>query len=234
MRRIDGVPRLSISLALVLTFLSLGCGNKHYLKEYQFSQRTLALVYIEPPAPKLLHGYYDLDNTVDALQTVARAAGGVAKEVSARRAMARLDSAIDLVDVEDLLANATLERASRYLGTRSVATEQTADFVLEVTMRSMGLDARSNTAAYMYTSAEAVLLDRRTGREIWSARVRGSDRVTPRVWGTRHIPSSVITAGTLSSVTVDDFADGLDQLSTFTARLITDELREKLRDARER
>src|SRR4051812_11612703 len=168
MRRIDGVPRLSLSLALVLTFLSLGCGNKHYLNEYRFSQRTLAVVYIEPPAPKLLHGYYDLDNTVDALQSVARAAGGVAKEVSARRAMARLDSVIDLVDIEDLLANATVERADRYLGPRPAANEQSADFVLEVTMRSMGLDARSNTAAYMYTSAEAVLLDRRSGREIWS------------------------------------------------------------------
>ncbi|HMC56344.1 MAG TPA: hypothetical protein VKH19_14275 [Gemmatimonadaceae bacterium] len=234
MRRIDGVPRLSISLALVLTFLSAGCGNKYYLNEYRFSQRTLAMVYIEPPAPRLLHGYYDLDNTVDALQSVARAAGGVAKEVSARRAVARLDSATDLVDVQDLLANATLERASRYLGTRAVQSEESADFILEVTMRSFGLDARSNTAAYMYTSAEAVLLDRRTGREIWSTRVRGSDRITPRVWGTRHIPSSVITAGTLSTVSVDDFADGLDQLSTFTARLITDELREKLRDARNR
>lgn len=232
MRGQGGVAKALV--ALVCVMFSWGCGNKHYLSQYNFSERTLALVYIEPPAPRLLHGYYDLDNTVDALQSITRAAGGVAKEVSARRAMARMDSAVQRVDFEDALARMTLDRASRYLGTRPTATEQTADFILEVTMRNMGLDARANTAAYMYTNAEAVLLDRRTGREIWSVRVHGNDRLTPWVHGTEHIPSSVITAGTLSTVSVDDFAQGLDQLATFTSRLITNELREKLRDVRDK
>lgn len=232
MRGQGGVGKALVALLPVI--FSWGCGNKHYLKLYNFSERSLALVYIEPPAPRLLHGYYDLGNTIDALQSVTRAAGGVAKEVSARRAMARMDSAVQRVDFEDALARMTLDRASRYLGTRPTATEQTADFILEVTMRNMGLDARANTAAYMYTNAEAVLLDRRTGREIWSVRVRGNDRLTPWVHGTEHIPSSVITAGTLSTVSVDDFAQGLDQLATFTSRLITNELREKLRDVRDR
>ena len=48
-------------------------------------------------------------------------------------------------------------------------------------MHSFGLDARSSSAAYLYTNAEAVLLERRTGREIWNVNVRGTDRLTPRV-----------------------------------------------------
>jgi hypothetical protein len=34
-------------------------------------------------------------------------------------------------------------------------------------------------------------------------------------------------------VTVEDFAESLDQLVTFTSNIITNELREKLRDARD-
>lgn len=236
MRRLDArqvvIVRIAAALALILT--AAGCGRKHYLAQYQFSDRTMALEYLDPPAPQLLHGYYNLDNMIDALQSVARAGAGVAKEVEARRASARLDTALTRVNVANRLAQRTLERASRYLGTQPVTSSRGADYVLEITMKSMGLDARYNTAAYMYTNAEAVLLDRHTGREIWSVRVHGSDRLTPWVHGTEHIPSAIITAGTLSQVSVQDFQEALDQLTTFTSNLITNELRDKLRDVRDR
>src|SRR5437868_3291759 len=78
----------------------------------------------------------------------------------------------------------TLLRASRYLGTHPAQSLESADFVLEVTMKGFGLDARRSTATYLYTSAEAVLIDRRTGREIWSTSVSGRERMTPWVRGT--------------------------------------------------
>jgi hypothetical protein len=235
MRRQDA-PRLVVRgiAVAVIALVVAGCGGKHYLAQYQFSGRTLSVVYVEPPSPQLLHGYYDLSVPKTAVQTVMRAGGGVAKEVAARRATARLDSAAQGVDVSERLVQRTLERASRYLGTRPVATPEGADYILEITMRSFGIDARSSTAAYLYTSAEAVLLDRHTGREIWSVRVRGSDRLTPWVHGTGNIPSSIITAGTLSTVTVEDFEEALDQLATYSSNLITAELRDKLRDVRDR
>jgi len=234
MRRIDAsrfINRVAFAGALLI---AAACGGKHYLAQYQFADKTLSLVYLEPPTPQLLHGYYNIGGTAEALQSVVRAGAAAAKEVEARRASVRLDSAVRRVDVPSILAQRTVERASRYLGTRPVATSENADYVLEVTMRSMGLDARYNSAAYMYTNAEAVLLDRRTGREIWSVRVRGSDRLTPWVRGTEHIPSAIITAGTLSQVTVQDFQEALEQLTTYTSNLITAELRAKLRDVRDR
>ena len=214
--------------ALVLS----GC-SKHYLRDYQFSDKTIGLVYVDPPAPELLHGWYNLDVGQTAVQTVVRAGASVAKEIEARRASARLDSAATRVDVPSRLAQRTLERASRYLGTRPVATPEGADFVLEIQLRSFGIDARSSHAAYLYTRAEAVLIDRRTGREIWSERVRGSDRMTPYVVGTQNVPSAIFTAATLHTVTVADFERALDQLVTYTSNLVTDELRDKLRDARD-
>jgi len=234
MRRFDASKVLSWLAVVVASIVAAGCGGKHYLAQYDFSDRTLALVYIEPPSPQLLHGYSDLRLADNAIQTVVRTGGVVAKEVVARRATARLDSAVERVDVAGHLAQRTLERSSRYLGTRPVVTPDGSDFVLEITMRSFGVDARSSTATYLYTSAEAVLLDRHTGREIWSTRVRGSERLTAWTHGTQNIPSSIISAGTLSQVSVEDFAQALNQLATYTSSLITSELRDKLRDVRDR
>ena len=66
----------------------------------------------------------------------------------------------------DGLATRTLERTSRYLGLHPVTSAADADFLLEVHMRNYGLDARSESGAYLFTNAEAVLLDRRTGRRL--------------------------------------------------------------------
>jgi hypothetical protein len=216
-----------------MLMLSAGCGRKHYLAQYDFTQRSLALVFLEPPAPELLTGYYDLRPGYDPIRTVARIGGGVAKEVEAHRASARLDSALRWVKIDSLLAVRTLDRASLYLGTRPVRDQYTADFVLEITLKHFGIDARPTTAAWLYTRAEAVLVDRHTGREIWSVDVHGSDRMTPWVHGNRDIPSSIITAATISTVTVADFRDALDQLATVSSNAITNELRDKLRDVRD-
>jgi hypothetical protein len=189
MRRIDVavVRRIAIA-AFALT--AGGCG-KHYLNQYDFSQKTLALVFIEPPQPELLHGWYNLDVGSNAVTAVVGAGAKVAKEMEARRASARLDSAAVGLDVTTKLAQRTLERVSRYLGTRIVSTPEGADYVLELNMRSFGIDARSNRTTSLYARAEAVVLDRRSGREIWSEDVRGTDRLTPYVIGTATVPSAV-------------------------------------------
>ena len=71
------------------------------------ADKTLALVYMEPPSPQLLHGYYNIGATADALRSVVRAGAGAAKEIEARRASARLDSAVARVDVPARLAQRT-------------------------------------------------------------------------------------------------------------------------------
>jgi len=101
-----------------------------------------------------------------------------------------------------------------------------------VTMERLGMKATADEAAYLFTYAEGVLLDRRTGREIWNVNVHGRDRLTPYVQSTSPIPGSVITAGTLGSVSVSDFQGALNQLMDYSSTLITNELRAALRDVR--
>lgn len=226
------IHRGLLMAALLVTVA--GCGRKHYLADYQFAEKSLALSFIDPPSPELRTGLYDLRVSRNPVTTVMRAGAGIAKEVEARRASARLDTAARRVDIPDRLAARTLERAALYLGATPVKSPGQADFILEINMRRFGIDARSSHAAYLYTRAEAVLLDRRTGREIWSVDITGSDRLTPWVIGTREVPSSIFTAATIHNVSVVDFQEALEQLVTSSSNAITNQLRDKLRDVRER
>jgi hypothetical protein len=208
-------------------------GSRHHLAEYDFTDRSLGLVYLSPPSPTLYTGQHGVRTSDDVVTAVARVGAGVAKEIEGRRAGARLDSATRRVDVSDVLARRTVERTARYLGLRAAAGAGEADYVLEVQMRSFGIDVSGESAAYLFTNAEAVLLERRTGREIWSRKVHGTDRLTPAVYGAQGVPGTIITAGSLGSVTVADFQRALDQLATLSSRLIADGLRADLRDARQ-
>lgn len=222
------------AFASVTTVVSLfvACGGGHHLAEYPFASRTLAVVYIAPPAPELLTGYYDLRNSQNPVEAVVRAGADVAREREGRRANARLDSATARVNIPAVLAKRTLERASRYLGTRPVTDENTADYLMEVRLERFGINAKADEAAYLFTFAEAVLIDRRTGREIWNVNIHGRDRLTPYVESDSRIPGSVITASTLGSVSVADFQNALNQLIDSSSNLITNELRAALRDVR--
>lgn len=222
--RLVGAACIAASLA--------ACGGGHHLAEYPFASRTLAVVYLAPPAPELLTSYYDLTNSQNPLEAVVRGAADVAREREGRRAKARLDSAAARIDIPTVLAQRTLQRASRYLGTRPVTDENQADYLMEVRLERFGLNAKADEATYLFTFAEAVLIDRRTGREIWNVNVHGRDRLTPYVEASSPIPGSVIAAGTLGSVRVADFQNALNELIDYSSTLITNELRAALRDVR--
>lgn len=225
-------PGLRPLAGMIAALALMACGPKHHLDEYTFAGRKMALVVIAPPAPGLLESGYRVRADDGIVGTVVQAGATAAKNAEAGRARTRLDSATSRAALADALARRTVERASRYLGMQPVQETGDADFLLEVHMRSYGIDVRGRGAATLYTNAEVVLLDRRTGREIWNTRVRGTDRLTPRVWGADRLPGTIITAGTLHTVTVADFQDALDQLVQLSSNVIADELRESLRDAR--
>lgn len=219
------------ALAAVAVFSA--CGSGHHLADYPFAARTLAVIYIAPPRPELLTPTHSLPTTkVGIVNAVVKSGSNAAAEREGKRASARLDSATARVDIPAVLAQRTLERASRYLGTQPITNPAMADYLLEVHLTRFGLNVRDENAAYLFTFAETVLLDRRTGREIWNIKVHGRDRLTPFVSGSSAIPGSVITAASLGSVSVADFQDALNQLAESSSNLVANELRAALRDAR--
>lgn len=216
----------------LLLIATLGaCGGRHHLDQYDFAGRSVAVVYFGAPAPELRTGGYDVD-TRDPVSAVLTAGGRVAREVEARQARERLDAAARRLDLAPRLADRTLERASRYLGARPVTDRASADYLLEVDVLEMGLDARTERL-HLFVSSEVVLLDARSGREIWASHVRssdplGSDAVDGGVLG------DILSAGTLSQLSVDDFERLLGRLADYGADRVARELRGDLRDARNR
>lgn len=230
------LPTIAIRCLPVATAAALlataACGGPQYhLNEYTFADHTLALVVLDAPAPGLITGGYDL-RTDDVVELAAKTGSKVAKDVEARRARARMDSATVRMRLTDSLAKRALERSSRYLGVRPATSAADADYLLEIHLRNYGLDASGSGSASLYTNAEVVLLDRRTGREIWYVKVHGTDRLTPRAYGTGDVGGSILAAGMLHTLTVEDFQQALDQLMSLSANVVADELRSALRDAR--
>lgn len=221
--------------AAVLPLLALAgfsaCGHGHHLGDYDFAGRTVAVTYFPAPPPELRTGGHGDVQGEDALSTVLNAGSRIVREVEARRARARLDSAATRVDLAGRMAERTLERASRYLGARPVEDAAAADFLLEVDIRSAGIDVGADRA-YLFVSGEAILLDRATGAEVWDQDVKGYDPLTPDVGGGGIVPEGVLTAGALSTLSVDEFQRILERLTDYTADRIARELREELRDVR--
>lgn len=223
--------RVAVSLVVLAAAAWTACGGGNRLAEYDFSGGTLALVDLGTPRPVLLTGDVDVDTDEGALEAVLDAGSRVAKEASARKARARLDSAASRVDMGEMMADRILERGSRYLGTRPVEAEAEADYLLELGVRDYGIDARSGRDARLFVVADVILLERETGREIWSTEVRGRDRLVPSVEGV-DLPSDIFTAGGLTRISVDDFEGILRGLADVSADAVADQLREDLRDAR--
>lgn len=219
-------------LAAIVLVQSSACGGaRHHLGDYAFAGGSLATVVRDAPSPGILTGSYDLRST-DLLEVALKAGSKAVKDVEARRARARMDSAAMRLRLTDSLALRTVDRANRYLGTRPVPSSANPDFLLEVRLRDFGLDASGSGAAGLYTNAEVVLLDQRSGREIWNVRVQGSDRLTPRVRGTGDAGGSILAAGALHTMSVADFELALDELMTLSANVVTEELRTALRGSR--
>ena len=218
----------------VLALVALaGCGPKHHLADYDFANRSLAVVTSTPAYPELNTGWIDVDQR-NPVQAVIDAGSRVAKEVEARKARTRLDSAATALDFGRRMGDRTADRASRYLAMSAVPTAP-ADFTLEVWVTDFGLDARSwDAAAYLFTNAEAVLIDGASGREVWSVRVWAREPVTPAVFDTGPVPEDAITAGALMAVSVEDFRRVLERLADLSSDVVTNELREALRDVRRR
>jgi hypothetical protein len=209
-----------------------GCGAKHHLARYDFAGRTLAIVHITPTSSDLRMGSYSAksDDPVGALMA---AGSRLAVEVEGRQVRARLDSAAARVSMGSRMADRTAERATMYLGARRVPAPSSADYVMDLRVRSYGVSARSwDSAAQLYLEADVVLIDAATGTEIWTTRVTGWDALTPRVRNSGEVPRDIITAAGLLTVSVDDLERTLQRVVDVSADAVTDELREKLRNVR--
>lgn len=225
--------RLTLTWLVAMMVLT-GCGTKHRLDQYDFAGRTVAMMPFTVPVPELLTRSYVSGGGENTLSRIVAAGSQLAVELEGREARARLDTAATRVDIVGIITQRTLQRASAYLAARPIDDPQDADFLLDLVVRSIAIDVRGSRAELVLDS-ETILLDRATGREIWTARIRNRDAITPATG--MNTGGDVVTAIVLSTISVEEFQRLLEGAAAMTASWITERLRddlEKVRRERER
>jgi hypothetical protein len=228
--RLRRAARTLAVASVVLATAACGSKRQHRLAVHDFAGASVAVLHFHAPSADLVTGRHSSGGS-DPVTAVVSAGSRVAMELEGRRARARVDSAATSLGLGARVAERTLERTSLYMGARSVPDRDGADYLLEVDVRSLTLDARGDRAR-LEMRAEMVLLDAYTGRAIWSARVRSHGPLTPHVDGAGVVPSDAITATALHTMTVDDFERNLERLADLAADWFSREFRDAMTRAR--
>jgi hypothetical protein len=222
------------TLFALLPVAALGCAHGNRLADFDYRDRTISVVSDLPRRPEVLTGSYFLgERSGDPLRDLVRVGARIAREAEALAIQERLDSAATLIDVGYVLEENVHERAARYLGADPVASGEDADYLLEIIVIEYGIDAEAwDAAAHFYIEADAALLDEGTGTEIWRTEIEARDPIGPAVFGGPAAVRDIATAATIADLSVQEIVDMLESLADFSARVITDRLRDDLRDAR--
>lgn len=213
---------------LMAMLLVAGCGNANRLHQYDFAEARVAVVANIPPRPAVFTDYLfeariDPD---DPLGSVFRAGSAIVKQTQARRAQARMDSALTYVDVADRIARQVLRQSAPLLGYRPVARPSAADFILDIHIDNYGLVADSwHAAVHFEVDAEMRLIDRRTRRTIWRRHIREVEPVSQAGVGLGTTLGNAFTALALSKLSVEEMIVAFEDLADFTADHLTAALR---------
>ena len=222
------------ALVVVLTLSTVACAHGNRLADFDYRDRTISVVSDVPRRPEVLSGPYFLgERSGDPIRDLVRVGARIVREAEAIVVQERLDSAATLIDVGYVLEDNAHDRTARYLGADPVAGGQDADYLLEIIVIEYGIDAEAwDAAAQFYIEADAALLDEDTGTEIWRAEIEARDPIGPAVFGGPSAVRDIVTAATIADLSVQEIVEMLESLADFSARVITDRLRDDLRDAR--
>lgn len=209
---------------LLLAFAGpLACGGRQHLGEYAYVGKTMGITYGNQPVP-LLYSGFNLNDNNPPFEQVYHSPERLRRDILAKTARARLDSAAAAMDFPAEFASRVLARASEDLGTRAVADPKGADLLLEVSVQKTGLQLYQPRTPGLFVEAECVLRDARTGRTIWQTSVRQRELLTQFLdeSGQRHVDLGPVL--TVDKIPVTEYEHMLQQLVLFSAYRITQDL----------
>ena len=221
------------ALALGALLLVGGCAGRGRLAQYDFRDRTLAVVVFDPPAPEVFGVHTSQVDVHRPLESVLRVGSAIALEAGARRARARLDSAAAAVRVEQRIGDRVLDGAARQLRARAV-DDRRADFEIELHVTRLGIaaDDRRKPATYI-VEADAFLVDGPSGRRIWKQHVWARDVVhVPGTGVDVDIFATAANARALAELPASEIQRELELISDLAADELVSALANSLARAR--
>ncbi|MEL6615049.1 MAG: hypothetical protein AAFQ43_04895 [Bacteroidota bacterium] len=222
-------PMLRAALALaVLAPMLAACGPSNRLREVSLDQRRVAIVAAIPPHPRVMAGS-PIEGAVDPYDPIGsaiRVGTAAEKYRQARRAQARLDSAVAQVDVADRIARQVLTQSADLLRFQPAARPSQADFLLDLRIRDYALVADSfEGAVYFIVEGDLFLLDAASGRELWDGRVQQREKLTGSLFGLPPSAGNVITGRALAGLSSAEMAEGLTRIADYAAQRVVERLR---------
>jgi hypothetical protein len=215
------IPLLGLILILTLS----RCCSMNKLRGHGFRERTASALLAYAPPPEIFTDDWtdvDFNNPVGAIIKIGT---GIAKEVEMGKTRAKMDSAMGMVDIPEIIRTETLERGAKYLHYRSIEDIDDSDYLFDIIMRHYGIDAKSWTASvYFKIDVKITLIDNAKNTEIWRSCFKERFPISREIFGLPNAAGNIITAVTLSNLTADQIADGLENLAVQTSDRIIHKL----------
>ena len=222
------------TLIFGLSLALIECGSSNRLREYDFRDFTAAAVVSAPPGPEVFTNSFIFLDKDDPIGSALRLGTTIAKEVQAGKAQARLDSAMQQVDIPERIRGRVLQRSSTYLHYDPTDDYRDSDFLFDIYIREYGIDAKSwDSRVYFKIDVKVHLIDNGTGMEIWEAHVEERKPLSQSIFGWSGSPTdNIITAVALSSLSVKEMAIGFQNLADYTADRVAQKLQEDFEKSR--
>ena len=221
------MSRIARFLLLGVVLSTIGCSGTNRLKDVDLRGQRVAVMAAIPPHPRVQAGdpAEAAVSPYDPIGSAIRVGTAVAKHREARRAQARLDSAVARVDVAEHIARQVLVESADRLGFMPAARPADADYLLDVRVYDYSLIADSfEGATFFALEGDVLLVDPIRGRTMWKKEVREREVLDASLFGLPAAAGNVVTARALAELSEEQMAAGLQRLADYAASRIADRL----------
>ena len=214
-----------VSCGVTLLCAFCMCCSMNRLQGVLFREQTVSAILAYPPPPEIFTDNWtdvDFSNPVTAIIGIGT---GIAKEVQVSKTSAKMDSAMQMIDIPEIVRVETLKRGADYLHYRSTEDIEDSDYLFDIEIEHYGIDAKSWTASVHFKlDAKVTLLDNRKTREVWRSCFNEKIPVSGEIFGLPGAAGNIINAVSLSRLKADRIAAGLEDLAVQTADRIVHKL----------
>ena len=215
--------------------LLAACVTLNRLDEFRFEDRTMAAIILSPPRAEVFtsSGYW-IDSE-DIVGTALRVGSSLIVEAEAEKAQERMDRALGMVDLAEIIRARTLQAGAEILRCRPTDNVDQADLLFDIEIREYGIDAQSGEAGLSFRmNVQVALLSTGDRSIVWRRRISENEPISPSVFGAGEAAGNVVSVVFLSQLTEEEMAEGFEALAREAGDRIASRLHEDFVKARYR